>query len=157
MWLEGLHQFPKVSTCPASCTPSPIADPSAKAHPCVGAPPALPRIHQAVCSRTVWPLSRLLLPLHDSPQMHIIVSEPDQCTYTIELYLPALCGHPGLAPEPPPGGWTPDDGTGGPQVTGMDTQALPIANRSRWVAAQRCGAAPGGRAPGDGSSRLLVS
>ncbi|KAI7838050.1 hypothetical protein COHA_008133 [Chlorella ohadii] len=47
--------------------------------------------------------------------MHIIVSEPEQCIYVIELYLPALCGHPGFAPEAPPGGWTPDDGTGGLQ------------------------------------------
>ncbi len=52
-------------------------------------------------------------------QMHIIVSEPEQCIYVIELYLPALCGHPGFAPEAPPGGWTPDDGTGGLQVTAV--------------------------------------
>ncbi|PRW20961.1 OS-9 isoform X3 isoform B [Chlorella sorokiniana] len=57
--------------------------------------------------------------------MHIIVSEPDQCTYVIELYLPALCGHPGFAPEPPPGGWTPDDGTGGLQQEGSVYQLPP--------------------------------
>lgn len=66
--------------------------------------------------------------------MHIIVSEPDQCIYVIELYLPALCGQPGFAPQPPPGGWVPDDGTGGLQVMGVGLSPRVAAGGcSKWL------------------------
>ena len=51
-------------------------------------------------------------------EFHVIVGEPEQCVYQLELYVPALCALPGFAVEPPPGGWYAAAGAGGGSATG---------------------------------------
>jgi hypothetical protein len=48
-------------------------------------------------------LRRAELHLMCSPDahQHIIIAEPQQCIYTVELYLPQLCSLPGFAAELP--------------------------------------------------------
>lgn len=47
-------------------------------------------------------------------EQHLVVVEPDQCQYVVELYTPRLCGLDGMAVAPPPGGWPRHaDGEGG--------------------------------------------
>ena len=46
-------------------------------------------------------------PRSPDADMHIIVVEPQQCSYVVELYVPELCALPGFQVSPPPVGTHP--------------------------------------------------